>query len=277
MSVKIYNGFRFLSSDLGEVFDLLTSMRPGFSAVQYDETAQWTAKTAARIIDRRTLGLPQEAKQGSSPLWQALGELRDRQGEIRKTGYRDPEVDFSFSMTVLPFQGRIYGMAITERPRLREFFAQDSGAEDFSYWNGTDGPDDMADCEWSARGAIWDGILRQDPGGRPGACGLNFEALPDFVFPKVEDVVAAIPAIADRARRHACERVADRHFKTLIGGMDLAENPSAHMSLALKALDYTRSGEGAAEVDAEALSIADILSDPIDSAMLTGTTPAHEP
>lgn len=276
MSTKIYHGVRFLSPSLDEVYAALSGLRSGISAIQYDETVQWAAMVATDAVDRLVLNPEKRAGADRAPLHKAISELMDRQREIKKTGHRDVEVDFDFTLSVLPFEGRVYGIPFTESKRLREFFTASGITEDFSYWNNSEGPEQIPDEEWERRGDTWNRLLDQDPSGRPSACGMAFEVSSDLHFPKAEDVAAAIPPLEDRAMRQARSRVRDRRFRLLAGDMDLKANPSGHWALAMKSMDYAASEQGKAEVEKEASEIVQLLPALIDSAMLIGTRPIPE-
>lgn len=273
MSTKIYNGVRFVSTTLEEVYQSLTVLRPGLAAIQYDEAVRWMAQAVYDAVDRRTLDPARGEEGDEAPFMKAFKELFDRQAEIKKSGYRDTEVDFEFSLSVLPYEGRIYGIVYTERKRLRDFFMNAHVVKDFSYWDSSDGPDSVPDEEWNRRGATWEGILGQDRSGRPAACGLSFEMPTNHIFPKAEDVLAGIPPLAERALRQAKAIVRDRRFRMLTEEIDLAQNPDRHWRLAMKAIDYAGTDEGKAETDAETARIAPLLRDPIDRDALLGRMP----
>lgn len=269
MSTKIYHGFRFRTRSLWRVHDSMMSLRPVVRDAQRDCEADWLASSVADIIDREALGVSRKSRVGS-PLSAARSELWDRQSEMKKSGRRDPQVDFEMTVSVLPFRKRVYGLLYAESRKLRKLFEDQDGIEDFAYWDSTDPPDDVDPREWGRRGSVWSEILAQDWIGRPSGCGFAVEFATEAEMPKPAILIDRLPDIEKRARRLAVERVADRALaqraKEFAGTEE--EFRRHYVDHALKAISYANSDEASEAVESAAAEIANILPC-IDEEMLT--------
>lgn len=133
----------------------------------------------------------------------AVREIRKRQKDIRATGYRDPEVDLGFDVSIVPLNGGklnsfLLGLYFTEQAEFIEALKAKPWFSDYSYWNNTDRPDDVSKTAWAQRKRDWNRALGHDA---PSERGLSFTVISNdlMLFPKPEDLVQLQPSIEKRA------------------------------------------------------------------------------
>lgn len=111
--------------------------------------------------------------------------LRDRAYGIKKTGMRDPDVDFSFDITVFPYGSAcIYKLYTEQRTFIKLFEEIFLHVRDFHYQDSTDKPDDVMDEEWERRRIAWKYILGSHP---PNKMGFTIN-ISDYSWPWFKEV-----------------------------------------------------------------------------------------
>lgn len=213
LSTKIHNGILFRGSLRG-VYERLRQSRPHIHEMQKRETLAFLGRRAAEILDRRVLGMhPLKDEHGQkSPLSAAWREMRDRQAEIVRSGYRDPEVDFGFSIVLLPAQ-RVFGLVDAEQKSFRDWLMSQDWLQEFNYWDNTDRPDSLSEAQWEHRRGIWKELLSPKGAGWPGDWGLGFTCNPPPMTLEAALVAAAAPPIEKRARDLAKMRLVDVYVR----------------------------------------------------------------
>lgn len=116
-----------------------------------------------------------------------------------------------------------------------------AGLEDYSYWNGTEGPEDIPEDDWDARRDVWDRLL---PGW--GHIGDNMAvqhldqdhwAINRFGSPEEYGAVEPyLPSIEDRARRLTTDFV----FMDLLKRTPGSDRPSVLMETLDDAIDLAK-------------------------------------
>lgn len=236
MSISI-TGLRFHSRSLGEVVAALQVLRPQMRAESRRRRMLFLATRAVEIIDRTALGRSQvEDLDPVRPLRSAAQDLDRRQQQIRAEGRRDPEVDHSFDVVLLPHAGRIYGAIFTDNPNGIDILRDQPFLEDYSWWNGSDGPDAVDAAAWTERGRVWNEIIAIDPGGRLAGAGVTFAFLPWEGAVTADELVHFAQEPAARAWKLARETVLAERARALehpptmgdmmreIRALDLPEN-----------------------------------------------------
>ena len=159
-------------------------------AMLTDETADWTMKSCT--APAMTKARYEDAFRGVLPLERAIDTSREsgilsfsefcekpyrwayhlveegaRQNKIARTIMQvDNESDYTMHCILFPHPSRenttigiLCGGATSayghEGMSLNELFRKQYGLEDYSYWNHTDGPDDIPYEAWSERGKAW--------------------------------------------------------------------------------------------------------------------------
>lgn len=205
MSTKIHNGFLFAFSHgfgyQGALEDL-QKLRDELKPVVDELYGATLLELAVGYIDGQHKG--QDLPTGS-PVSRAHRELRNRQKEIKTTGYRDPMVDFGFEVSLLPLkQGKhssfLLGIYHTEQEKFAEALKAKHWFIEYGYWNNSDRPDDVSKAEWARRKKDWDTAL---PGaGIPSMHGFNFTLVSNDLIlpPRLEDILHMQPSVSDRAK-----------------------------------------------------------------------------
>ncbi len=178
MSTKIYNGILFKSKNLVQVYEHLHAYRPVIWDARSIAEKRFMADLAVSFIDEHAItGVAPDPDPQVTPTLYAYGCLRDLQREAKKTGQRNPLVDFEFSVVVMPYNGSNYGVVYTEQHDWLTDFMKQPWVREYAYYNNTDIPDGISDRAWRQRGKVWDAILARDPCDRSAGCGLVVEFL----------------------------------------------------------------------------------------------------
>jgi hypothetical protein len=158
MSTSISRGFKLKTTDLFQIQQYMMAWRDELRQVHRDSVARLLATKTSDMIDEAATSPGLHG--GRKPLSAANRDFRDRQREIVKSGYRDPEVDFEFRLELMPYDGCVYGIARTEREEWWKLFLSKDFVEDYSYWDASEGPDDVAESEWEDRRVTWNAIFK---------------------------------------------------------------------------------------------------------------------
>lgn len=168
MSTTIYKGFRLEVTEFQAALQIVNSFRP------------WVSQKAEELLDAFTANAqssPVFKDQDPFTLW-----LDARKEFIEKKGRRVPALDTDFSVTLIPVDGAVLGIAYTEHQNWFEAWCKHPGVQDYAYWNNTDKPDDISDEEWEARSNAWE-IMSSDPVSMQ---GFTIDLVsPQGPFPKV--------------------------------------------------------------------------------------------
>lgn len=211
MSTKIYAGFMFpYGTTMENVHCKLMEFRLLANDIMHEEIASWQAKRCSQLYDEWTLGLIKKNKKDPKScvlstiekhgvLVAVSHELSSRTREIEKTQQRDPDVDFSMELSILPIRGKIMGIYYAENDKLISTLKSQPWFIDYHYQNQCDRPKNVSISDWRRREKDWDKAL---PGlGVPAMNGFSAQiTLRHHAFISVEDVLKHIPSIDERAR-----------------------------------------------------------------------------
>jgi hypothetical protein len=267
MSTKIHAGFRIPGANLEDAFWEINAFRTRIAAMKRTEIAAIIARDAVATIDNAAASALFSVKiqPPKNPLLAASMHLMTRAAEIRKTCSRDPLVDFSYEMTLHPTSEGILGISFTERTSWHSAWLDTLGVEDFGYWDNTDPSEDVSCSEWGRREQLWTEVLRSDPLGRPGLCGLSATISDgEIELPTCGDVHAAIPGFADRKAA-----VAERAVRAIFFRSAAEDDPLDSSSWIRKANEIMRSPEGLESLAGATARAGDLIAPEITEAMLT--------
>lgn len=189
----------------------------------------------------------------------AVSDFLDRKREVARSGRRDVEADWDLNVSILPWDGRIYGLFFTDRPEMRDLLRAQEWFEPFAYWDSTDRPDDLDDAEWQRRCDIWDGILAQDPAGRPSGCGLSADLASGRAFPALELIHANLPSFESRVAWIARNRVVAAVHEAARSRLTDDEWKASAMQLTIKALSWLETTDGKAKLEAEEAEVSGLI------------------
>ncbi len=159
MSTKIYNGLKFTSTDFAELFGQLQRFRKRLVGLTQSEAGSYMAARVVRMID--------DAAANEMPLENFLSkasrEFREEVDEIKKTGYRNPSVDFEFKVMIFPHKGEFYGTVFTEQSDWMKLLRSQKWVREYSYHDSTDDtPPGVSYEDYRKRGDVWSEILGPD-------------------------------------------------------------------------------------------------------------------
>jgi hypothetical protein len=175
LSTKIYTGFIFKTMDFFKIHREIMKFRAAAREIAIRKNATVIAAMASYQIDRRVYNFPHEIPTGSNPLGWAAEQVRKMQHEIKKTMERNPCVDLSFNLSILPIPGKILGIYYTEDDELAKLWMSNPLVEDYHSQNQCDQPKEIGNKEWKHRARDWDKAL---PGpGIPAHNGFTAEVI----------------------------------------------------------------------------------------------------
>lgn len=272
MSVKIYSGFKFQSGSLQDLQAFLMKWRQILKPLHRAELAAVHARIATDTFDQSFIDPKSNA--GKTPLMEAFHSVMDRQREIKKTGYRDCEVDFDFEVSVMPHGRNIYGIIYTERGKWRDLFMSQPEISDFSYWDDTDRPDDITERRWRHRYKVWDTILLRGPDAIPAMRGLSAQCTTESLWIDAEDIIAAIKPHEVRVRNLARSAVMDAEFKRRMTGFSDNGVKAQVFSIFFDVEKWLKSPEGEAILQTKIKELEVILPKELTKDMLLKQLPA---
>lgn len=175
MSVKIYQGFRFVGT-AGQLRGNVELFRP------------WITSQAEERLD----AFVQVFVDGGRTEGEGLTSWMNQRAAMKASGQRNPIVDTDFSITVFPEMESIaqtwLGIAFTEHPGWYAEWMKLPYLSDYAYWNNTDRPKAIRPEDWDERSRSWDRVLfeRGERGGIPSMCGFSIDVMhPSGPLPKL--------------------------------------------------------------------------------------------
>lgn len=202
MSTKIYNGFRFAQKDLRKVYEALHAYRSVICDDRVLAEKKFMAEQAVLFIDKYLITgtVDERMSTGHNPTLAAYCAMNARQRDIKRTGLRDPAVDFEFTVVVMPHKGSNYGIVYTDQSAWLKKFMKQSWVREYAYWNNSDPPQTITERAWAQRGKVWDAILAASPDDSPAGCGMvvEFGKTSAFCF-TASDLLPHVPNRKTRA------------------------------------------------------------------------------
>lgn len=160
MSTNIHTGVKFKTGSIFEIKEKLKQFKDDYLVPEIEKDVfKLLVYQIVDAMDREKMGESGIIlDRGDSLSSQFVLDFTHRQAEIRRTKMRDPEVDFSFEVAILPHleSGELLGIVYSEKSKFFDKFLELDFVEPFPYWNSTDRPDELTDEEWEKRGEIWD-------------------------------------------------------------------------------------------------------------------------
>ena len=199
MSTKIYTGFVLNTTDIFEINKKIVEFRKELKDITNNKIADYMATSCAHIYDTQ-VGNPSSLQRvvDNSIYSTVYRQYIKDQEKVRVERVSDPSVDYSFSITLFPFEGKFYGMTYTQQPEYQKLWNDKEYVDEFMYWDNTDQPDDISNSVWKRRGNVWEHILKDEV---PALNGFTYEVVLDYthVLPDISKVVNHIPDLHTRA------------------------------------------------------------------------------
>lgn len=183
MSTKIYNGFKIDSNDIFEVQNILMGHHEKVKEITENKTIEFLIRFAVEGLDKDTIEGKETKK---NYLSEAGSSLMDRQREVKKSGYRDPVIDFEAEVVVIPYEGKFYGIYYSQQDAFLNNLLENPKVSEFGYWDNTERDDKVSAKEWKQRQKIWDGIFKDTS--IPGEIGFSKKFNAYVPYPEIESI-----------------------------------------------------------------------------------------
>ena len=267
MSIKVYNGFRFTTNDFVEIHNHLMAWRAELDRRHLESLAKLMANLAVSFLDEATV-FPEEFARGRakaehktlSPFLHAECTVLKLQQMVRAEHRRIPFIDFEFYVTLIPFEGRVYGMVVTEQGEWQDLWRQQPFVEEFGYWDNVDPLEDVDEADWNERGRIWEAILAVNPSAPPSMLGFSADCTRESVYVSLDDVMQHIQPPEERAGACADHAVRVRRRQHEIEQIDASNRTEAALDAAKRRADaWMRTDAGLAALAAETERMKTVL------------------
>jgi hypothetical protein len=267
MSTKIFNGFRFADPDLATIHRQIMEWRAELRPLHQQAANRFVAELAIAAIDEERLRPGSHS--GQIPVMEGISKLWDMQAEVRKTQRRNPAVDFEFTISLMPFEGQVYGIVYSEQQEWLRLWMAKPFVIDFSYWDNTDPPEEVSEQDWAERGRVWDAILSEAVFTAPSMAGFAADCTHEALSPDIDNVVNELPSFQERISRTA---------RFLVVSAEMSRRQSANPldtrslgSQAVEVHEWFRSEAGSLAFEAEKLRLANLLEPNVTKTMLMAT------
>lgn len=214
MSTKIYNGYKFKEPlSLDELHGFCIRLRDKVKPIAEDLYFQTFFRIYFEVLDKNQFGMYDEAmyflsKEGGNLEFGIDRYLMKRMRHIKISEERDPDVDFEFSITILPLKsGEVLVLLYTEKGELRKAFATMPEIEEYHYQDQSDKPERISKKAWDKRRDDWQAALGGDGWGIPLEHGFNFtpyseRRLSFFMLDdeRKKEILKLIPTPEERAK-----------------------------------------------------------------------------
>jgi len=203
MSLKIYTGFKLKTNDMLELHRELMKFRDELGVEVEKKQINYFARECSILLDAVAVGA-RKLKKTDSIISIVYHKHFDKMEEVNKKDIRHPDVDFSFSLSILPTENdELVGIVYTEQQEFLDKWFEKPFVEEYMYWNNTDAPDHVTEEDWKARGDVWSKVL-EPFNGIPAMLGFNVDCVPKYIGPpQIPDIVSNFPSFEDRASRIA--------------------------------------------------------------------------
>jgi len=204
MSTKIYNGFRFTSANLNKVYHNVQELRNKIQPLAERMVRRYVVQASVSQHDSWAhFGRPGHCD--PSFLSNITRDLWERQAKVQKTQQRDPEVDFSLELAILPIQRTMLGIFYTEQSCFEQILRRCNWFKDYGYWDISDRPDNVSEHAWELRRRDWETAVGDDPVSK---WSLNAEIVPvEFSMPIRPRDMCMQQSIDSRATHLATEHL----------------------------------------------------------------------
>lgn len=255
MGWSIGGGVKFTTNDIFELHARLQAWRVVMVTLTRKKLVEVLSSDITSVVDR-TMAKGEPCP--DSPLSAAWKELEEAQAEIRKTGYRNPRYDFDFEITIMPFEGELYGIVRCEQREWLNKFMRSGVVKSFA-WFDDERPSHIKAADWKERERVWKSIFDKDS--RPVAHGYDGKYTvelwqlspyrnPAAFRKQVADAINKQP-FDQRVRTVAKDRVRSAQMQIDPEYDPTVNGTSNIMHVLFKAGDWLKTDEGKAAVDSE--------------------------
>lgn len=272
MSTRIYNGVKFAATDFAELFGQLQRFRKRIADLTETTAGEYMASRAIRMLDETCAN---EMPLGDNFLSKVSREFRDDVAEIKKTGYRNPSVDFEFKVMIFPHKGEFYGMIFTEQSAWASALRDQKWVSEYSFHDSTDDtPKGVSYKDYRKRGNVWKAIIGPDY--VPAAHGVELDLTLPVHWIEWEWVEAELPkhTLDSRLKNIAESRVMFARMKQdRKVGADGEELMEAGWASFMDANKWMKTDEGQVAIAAEIERCRPLLVPVLTKDVLSGSVP----
>lgn len=197
-------------------------------------------------------------KDDNDLFWGTERYIRSRIDHLKLTNERDTQIDFGFTLVILPNRKSIQVLLFAEQKELIKSFRKMKEVVDYHYQNSCDKPNNITKKNWEKRRADWDYVLGGDGYATPAESGFEYQpynadrlSMIDMDKNERKKLNRYIPKLEVRAKRiaHRMMHVAyELNNPIITEGLDIHEIRSAGMDRYWKYCDYERSDDGKEEL-----------------------------
>lgn len=241
MSIKVYDGIRFKSKSLPEIWSAIARVSPTIVARLHAAQARVIAGIAVHALDKYMLHVAQgkdSTAEGLRPVEVALNEVAARQLRIAVERRRDPEVDFEVELKIWYCEhlDAYLGIVGTELPGLHSILLAKGIAASYGYWDNTDPDERVSHRAWKQRAKAWRHCLygRNVP--------VVSQMLPAPLKPSLTEIFRELPSWESRVARLAETEGGNAYMATL-PALEESAGASEHVSRYFDYLEF-RKNEG---------------------------------
>jgi len=158
MSTKLYDGLRVKNPQV-ELFSLVELIAEGVRTVFNREAQKLVSQELAMVFDS-----PKEREQlsaGSYLLFHCEDRWLKHQEKLGSQHTLNDPLRFSIVFGK-SFEGNVLAYPYHTTKAYGELLEGTGLFEEYGYWNNTDGPDELTEDQWRARGKEWDSIANDE-------------------------------------------------------------------------------------------------------------------
>jgi len=232
MSTKIYNAYR-TSLSLEKLLIKFKEAQPTFQSLKEKKYYTFWFNKTIELYDEYKFGffkpelnpLPQWIKNKSEKqilLYQIYKYVEENiiieKVNNFKNSHREPDLDYMFSVVILPKGRKNLVLAFTDDKEMLDIFEKFDFLEDYHYQNSTDKPDNISQRNWNKRRKDWDYVLGGNGWGKPIHCGLSYTFTTDtepFSYKEEKEDIfnQTLPSKEDRAKNILYMKFFTQHYK----------------------------------------------------------------
>lgn len=182
MSTKIYTGFRLEAESFEAASRAIDDFQQNLEPRIDEKLGKLLVNIATKKLDDIHLGKASPKK--TSLLMEAWHEYMDSAAERKRGGESRPGWDFGVSLTLLPFEGKVYGIFYSGDREFQKLWMDRPDVSDFAYWNNSDPDESVSEEAWAERGRVWDAIFEKCS--IPAKVGFSRDCSEESPFPSIE-------------------------------------------------------------------------------------------
>jgi hypothetical protein len=203
MNLVVKNGFLMEIRELGAIHLAMMELREHARPIVLQLIAYYIAENATRVYDEWLYSGQSPDEAGRNAYTLAVNRMLDRQRVVERSQLKDPAVDFSFEIDVIPYGNAVLGIYRTEQPRLAYLLKRKTWYQPFGFDNRVDRWEGVTEEQWMVRKRTW--TLAFGRFTRPEDVGFRAQITPMTAidFPTSEMILKAVPLFETRVSQIA--------------------------------------------------------------------------